>query len=102
MSRSMKTLSDRHHLEQPLSHHQPTQWRLKQTLLRPPRPKRPLSQHRELPHNPPQQEPRQQTCYRAYKECSEEQFQEELQEEEEVGVEQDLRAAEHQLHQPML
>ena len=38
--------------------------------------------------------------YRAYKERSEEQFQEDLQEEEEE-VEQDPQAAEHQHHPPM-
>src|SRR5712671_840927 len=97
-----ETSSDRRHQEQPLSHpHQLTQWPLKRLPLRLPRPKRPLLQRREPQHNPPQQGPHQRMYYKAYKEHSEELSQGELQEEEEVEVERDPQAAEHQHHLPM-
>ena len=103
----MKTLSDRHHQEQPSLHHpQLTQWPLKRSLLQPPRPKRRLPQRQELQRNLPQQGPRQQMYCKAYKEhleeLSQEEPQEEEEEEEEVEVEQDLRVAEHQPRLPML
>src|SRR5712671_3514176 len=97
----MKTSSDRHHQEQPLSHHhQLTQWPLKRLPPRPLRPKHLLPQRQELQHNPPQPGPRQQMYCKAYKEHSEELSREELPEEEEQ-VEQDLQAAEHQHHLPI-
>src|SRR5712672_635694 len=101
MFRSTKILSDYHHQEQPSSHrHQPTQWLLKQMSPRLPRPKRPPPQHQQLRRNLPQQEPRQRTYYKVYKERSEEPFQE-VEVEEGVEAEQDPQGEDHQPHLPM-